>query len=230
MESMRSLMTEPEVAPLTVDRLRQGETRAAATLLARSFLGEPLFGYIFEGVSPDAAVRAMESWFSGWIRTFARDGEIHTARRDNELVGVAIRLRPDCYPLTGLRKVGFNLRLIKSVLRMGLTTKRAFSLPTAAGTIGAREPDVPFWNLAWIGVDPEQQRTGIGSALADEAIRVVDAQPAMAWLVTFGAHTRAIYEQRGFVVEDEIRPIPDGPIGWTMRRESTMKSERSKRG
>ncbi len=219
METMRSLVTETELAELTVDRLLPGETKAAATLLARSFVGEPLFGYIFEGQDPEAAVRAMQPWFNGWIRTFARDGEIHTARRDGELVGVAIRIRPDCYPLTGLRKVGFNLRIIKSVLRMGFTAKRAFSLPTAAGMIGAREPDGPFWNLAWIGVEPDQQRTGIGSALADEAIRVVEAQPATAWLVTFGAHTRAIYEKRGFVVEDEIRPVPDGPIGWTMRRE-----------
>jgi ribosomal protein S18 acetylase RimI-like enzyme len=216
---MRSLVTEPEIAPLTVDRLRKGETKAAARLLARSFLGEPLFGYLFDGQDREAAVRAMQPWFRGWIRTFARDGEIHTARRDGELVGVAIRIPPNCYPQTGLRKVGFNLRLMKSVLRMGLTSKRAFALPTAASTIGAREPDVPFWNLAWIGVDPEQQRTGIGSALADEAVRVVEAQPAIAWLVTFGAHTRAIYEKRGFVVEGEIKSVPDGPIGWTMRRE-----------
>jgi ribosomal protein S18 acetylase RimI-like enzyme len=223
---MRSLVTESELAPLTVDRLRPGETKAAARLLSRSFLGEPLFGYLFEGQDPEASVRAMQPWFSAWIRTFARDGEIHTARRDGALVGVAIRIRPDCYPLTGLRKVGFNLRLIKSVLRMGFTAKRTFSLPTAAAAIGAREPDLPFWNLAWIGVDPDQQRTGIGSALADEAIRVVDAQPAIAWLVTFGAHTRAIYEKRGFVVEDEIRPVPDGPIGWTMRREIKSPSVR----
>jgi len=216
---MSSLVTEPEVAPVTVDRLRPDETSEAANLLARSFLGEPLFGYLFEDKAPEAAVRAMHPWFGGWIRSFAGGGEIHTARRNGELVGVAIRTAPGCYPPTGLRKVSFTFRIIKSVLRMGLTARRTFSLPAAASMLGTREPDVPFWNLAWIGVDPELQRNGIGSALADEAVRVIEANPAPAWLVTFGPHTRAIYEKRGFIVEGEVRPVPKGPIGWTMRRD-----------
>ena len=219
MEALKSWVSESDMTTLTVDRLRPDEIAEAANLLARSFLAEPLLGYVFEGKSPHAAVRAMHPWFRTWLRSFVGGGEIHTARQNDALVGVAIRMAPGFFPPTGFRKVSFTIRLIASVLRMGLTARRAFSLPAAASTIESREPNVPFWHLAWIGVDPDLQRNGIGSALADETIRVIKAQPAVAWLVTFGAHTRAIYEKRGFVVEGEIRPIKDGPVGWTMRRE-----------
>ena len=57
-------------------------------------------------------------------------------------------------------------------------------------------------------------------AKPEEAAAEATEQPAPAWLLTFGAHTRRIYEQRGFVVDTEIQPCPDGPRGWTMRREA----------
>jgi ribosomal protein S18 acetylase RimI-like enzyme len=44
--------------------------------------------------------------------------------------------------------------------------------------------------LAWVGVSPELQGRGVGSALANEIVRLIDAKPAPGWFVTFG-HERA---------------------------------------
>jgi hypothetical protein len=64
-----------------VDRLRQDEIESGARLLAGSFVGEPLFGYIFEGKVGGRIERAIIPWFRGWIRSFMRQGEIHASAR-----------------------------------------------------------------------------------------------------------------------------------------------------
>jgi hypothetical protein len=40
--------------------------------------------------------------------------------------------------------------------------------------------------LAWVGVSSELQGCGVGSALANEVVRLIDARPAPGWFVTFG--------------------------------------------
>ncbi len=218
METRSALITPTQKSQVVVDRLRPGETDAAADVLARSFVHERFWSYVFEGASEQAMVRAMKPWFRVWLRRFAPFGEIHTARRADQLVGVAIRTAPGVYPLTGFAKVGFTLQLMGSVLRMGFTRRRALRMPGAASVIERHEPHEPFWHLAWLGVLPEAHGSGVGGALADMAISCIDAQPAKAWLLTFGPQTRALYERRGFEVTHDIRPLPDGPAGWTMER------------
>ena len=46
-------------ADVSVDRLRPDEIESGTRLLARSFVGEPLFAYIFEGKDPRRVERAI---------------------------------------------------------------------------------------------------------------------------------------------------------------------------
>jgi len=204
---------------VVVDRLRPGEHEVAAQILARSFLTENLFKFMFEGIEPERQVRATLPWFRTWISVFADQGEIHTARIDGRLAGVAIRMRPHGYPPTGMRKVRFMFGLIRSVLIMALTKGRAIKFPKVAGVIEKAEPKGPFWHLAWIGVSPEYRGKGVGGALADESVRLIDSGTAPGWFITFGPNTRALYERRGFVVESEVVPFPGCPVMWPMRRD-----------
>ena len=204
---------------MTVDRLEPGETDAGATLLARSFVDERIFAYIFEGHARGRVERATTRWFRVWIRSCMPLGEVHAARLDGRLVGVGVRIPPQGFPLHGARQVRFMLGLVGAMLRMALTSRRALRLGSFARQLARLEPEQPFWNLVWIGVDPDLQRHGIGSALADEAIRLADSTSTPSWLVTFGPHTRALYERRGFLVENEVQPFSNGPTGWTLRRE-----------
>ena len=206
-------------ADVSVDRLRPDEIEPGTTLLARSFVGEPLFVYIFEGKDPRRVERAITPWFRGWISSYMPQGEIHAARLDGRLAGVAIRVPPGGYPLRGAQKALFMIRLMRAVARMSATSRRALKMPSFGSQLDRLEPHEPFWMLAWVGVSPELQGRGVGSALANEIVRLIDAKPAPGWFVTFGPRTRELYERRGFVVEHEVRPFPEGPIGWTMRRE-----------
>jgi ribosomal protein S18 acetylase RimI-like enzyme len=211
-------MGNAEQRTILVDRLRPGETEAAAQILAESFLTENLFKFMFEGTEPQRQVRATLPWFRTWIAVFADQGEIHTARVDGQLAGVAIRMPPDGYPPTGMRNFRFMFGIIRSVLRMAMTNRRAINFPRVAGVIAKAEPSEPFWHMAWIGVSPEYRGQGAGAALADESVRLIDSGSAPGWFITFGPNTRALYERRGFAVEDERVPIPGCPVMWSMRR------------
>jgi ribosomal protein S18 acetylase RimI-like enzyme len=118
-----------------------------------------------------------------------------------------------------VRQVRFTLGLIRSVLRMALTKGRAIKFPQVASVIGSLEPDGPFWHMAWIGVAPEFRGVGVGGALADESVRLIDSGDAPGWFITFGPNTRALYERRGFSVQAEVVPIPGCPVMWAMRRD-----------
>jgi ribosomal protein S18 acetylase RimI-like enzyme len=215
----RFAMVTKSKGAIIVDRLRPGEREIAAQILAHSFLTENLFKFMFEGIDPERQVRATLPWFRTWINVFADQGEIHTARIDGRLAGVAVRMPPNGYPPTGMRKVRFTLGLIRSVLRMALTKMRAINFPKVAGVIAQLEPEGPFWHMAWIGVSPEFRGMGVGGALADESVRLIDSGTAPGWFITFGPNTRALYERRGFVVEGEVVPIPGCPVMWPMRRD-----------
>ena len=188
--------------PVTIDRLRQDETDAGATLLARSFVDERIFAYIFEGRDRDRVERATTKWFRAWIRSCLPLGDVHAARLDGALVGVGVRIPPGGFPLHGAAQFRFMRGLMGGMLRMAMTSRRALRLGSFARQLARLEPDEPFWNLVWVGVDPALQRHGIGSALADEVIRLADSSSTACWLVTFGPHTRSLYERRGFVRRD----------------------------
>ena len=207
-----------------VDRIRKGEDQKAARILAESFLTENFFKFMFEGVEPAKQIRATLPWFRTWIKVFSDQGEIHTARVDGQLAGVAVRMPPGGFPPRGMRKVRFMFGIITSVLRMALTSSRALKFPKVAGIIGSLEPEEPFWHMAWIGVVPEYRGKGVGAALADESVRLIDSGNAPGWFITFGPNTRALYERRGFVLEKEVVPIPGCPVMWSMRRDPRPKS------
>ncbi|MBK5284314.1 MAG: GNAT family N-acetyltransferase [Bacteroidia bacterium] len=213
-------MKEKTKSMVVVDRIRPGEVEAAAKILADSFLTENLFKFMFEGVTPEKQVRATLPWFRTWISVFADQGEIHTARVDGQLAGVAIRMPPDGYPPKGLRKVRFMFGIITSVLRMAMTKSRALNFPKVAGVIEKAEPAEPFWHMAWIGVLPQYRGKGVGAALADESVRLINSGTAPGWFITFGPNTRALYERRGFVMEKEVVPVPGCPVMWSMRLDS----------
>jgi GNAT superfamily N-acetyltransferase len=211
-------MSTPE--GVKVDRLRPDEVDQATALLAHSFLDEPAFAPMFRGKGPNRTVRATTPWFRTFVRAFMPFGEIHAARIDGRLVGVGVRTPPGAYPSHGWKKRRYMLSLVASLVRMVATSRTARHMAGLGQELERLEPKEPFVQLAWVGVDPEFRRRGIGTALADEAVRLADAHRAPAWLVTFGPHVRALYERRGFVFERELHPFPGGPPCWTMRREA----------
>jgi ribosomal protein S18 acetylase RimI-like enzyme len=86
------------------------------------------------------------------------------------------------------------------------------------GWIGEHEPPEPLLYLSHVGVVPERQGEGIGSALMRDGLGEGDRQRVPIWLETSRADNATYYERFGFdIVTHEDAP-DGGPHIWFMRR------------
>lgn len=74
------------------------------------------------------------------------------------------------------------------------------------------------WYLAWLGVDPAQQRSGAGAALLRDMFKRLDTSGSDAYLETEKAANVPYYERHGFGVVTRGAISGGGPDFWTMRR------------
>jgi ribosomal protein S18 acetylase RimI-like enzyme len=85
--------------------------------------------------------------------------------------------------------------------------------------VEAHEPHEPLLYLSHIGVVPERQGQGLGSALMRDGLARADGLGVPTWLETSRANNAAYYGSFGFhTVVDEDAP-DGGPHIWFMRRD-----------
>lgn len=84
-------------------------------------------------------------------------------------------------------------------------------------------PTARHHHLAFLGVRPDRQREGIGSALLADHTTALDAKQIPAYLDASTPHSRDLYLRHGFHVVDTgpIRLPEDGPPIWPMWRPPT---------
>jgi ribosomal protein S18 acetylase RimI-like enzyme len=81
----------------------------------------------------------------------------------------------------------------------------------------ARHPGIPHYFLQTIGVDPDYQGQGYGSAVLSAILGKCDAAGAPAYLETSNESNLSFYAGRGFQIVAEAR-LPRGPRLWQMLR------------
>ena len=70
-----------------------------------------------------------------------------------------------------------------------------------------------------MGVAPEWQGKGLGSALMKPALDSLDADGVPSYLESSTPRSRALYQRNGFAVTDEFNLPSGGPPLWQMWRE-----------
>lgn len=80
-------------------------------------------------------------------------------------------------------------------------------------------PARPHWYLYRLGVRPDRQRTGIGSALLAPVLEGCDRDGRCAYLEASTERSRALYARHGFAALDPIRLPADGPTVYPMWRD-----------
>jgi GNAT superfamily N-acetyltransferase len=132
-----------------------------------------------------------------------------------ELVGAAVWGPPDEWRVP-----------ISSSLREGPAMLRAFGrrLPLALWSrirMDAKHPKrPPHWYLAVMGVAPEWQGKGLGTALMRPGLDEIDAKSLPAYLEASTARSRALYQRNGFALTDEMTLPRGGPPVWLMWRDA----------
>lgn len=195
-----------------VRRANRDEIPELATVLARAFGHDPFFSYL-AGDAPERNLRMRLGW-AGILR-LASAGLRETWTTDDS-AGVAIWLPPG----RGASSFLDSLRLAPALARM-TGWRRLREVSAATELLEKRRRShvpAPHWYLSALGVDPDRQGQGIGSALLRLVLDRADADGTPAYLETATARNVLLYERHGFeVVEELILPRTD-IRGWLMLR------------
>ncbi|MFE6163090.1 GNAT family N-acetyltransferase [Streptomyces sp. NPDC056486] len=76
--------------------------------------------------------------------------------------------------------------------------------------------------LHMIGVRPERQGEGLGSALIEAVLERCDREGLHAYLEASNSRSRELYTRLGFTVTGDAIELPDGPPLWPMWREPRL--------
>lgn len=186
---------------------------AAAATLARAFAADPMFRWIF----PDAASRpaALRRLMRVPLEFGVRWGRVTTSH-DGKALSI---WSPPGSALTVPRMVRAGMLGVPFTVGFGpfATFMRANDVMDKIHK--ARMPE-PHWYLLVIGVDPEMQGRGAGSALVAEGLAEADRLGHLCYLETSERRNIAFYERHGFVVLEEASLGAGGPPAWAMRRDA----------
>ncbi|MDQ4069948.1 MAG: GNAT family N-acetyltransferase [Actinomycetota bacterium] len=214
----------PDRQGVVVVTLRAGDEDVAAEVLVASHADYPAFRAVFP--NPDQRRRALAPFLGATVRDALGAGVVHGARLDGVLAGVAVWLPPGATPLPPARK----LRMMPAMLAVLAAAPRSF--PTFLGygrNVERHHPRDRHWYLVVLGVGPDAQHRGVGTALVEAGLHLVDADGADCYLETSDGANVGFYERFGFsVVDPDLRLVPGGPSHVAMRRPSSRRQGRSR--
>jgi len=90
---------------------------------------------------------------------------------------------------------------------------------TALERLDKAQPKQMHYYLQILGVDPDMQGKGLGSALIQPVLARCDEEGWGAYLENSRQENIAFYERHGFTVTEQIHLGPDGPLIWCMWRD-----------
>lgn len=185
------------------------DLHAAAAVLAEAFAEDPVTAPLLGG-SGDLHERRVRAHhlFVGLLRPVIGGGTVDLARRagQDDVLGVAIWEAPDA--------TGGVLQLVRQLpsfwracgpnhLWLALTTKLA---------VDRHRPRRPHWYLQEIGVRADARGQGVGGALLDARLAVVDEQDVGAYLESSTERNRRLYHRNGFVDVAPVHGVPGEPM------------------
>jgi ribosomal protein S18 acetylase RimI-like enzyme len=132
----------------------------------------------------------------------------------DQVVGAAVWMPPGAWRVpaaTTLREVPAMIRVFKGRLPLALRSRLLME---------SRHPRSPsHWYLAVMGVAPEWQGRGLGTALMRPALEALDAARIPAYLESSTPRSRSLYQRSGFAVTGEFDLPAAGPPLWQMWRD-----------
>jgi ribosomal protein S18 acetylase RimI-like enzyme len=192
----------------SVRKARVDEVDRLASVLAEAFTDDPPTSWVMN-YDPRRG-ELLERSFALYLRKiWLEQDECYTTQ---SVAGAAVWDRP------GQWKVGVldQLRLLPAMARIN-----GRLLPRVLRAIAALEsnhPTEPHYYLPFVGVSPEWQGRGLGSALLRPILDRCDAENVAAYLEASSPRNVALYERHGFEVTEEFSVGRGSPPVWRMWR------------
>jgi ribosomal protein S18 acetylase RimI-like enzyme len=192
---------------MAVRPARADDVPQLTQVLARAFDDDPVTRWVYG----DGAGRARwSSKFFAWQLRRLTPQEVTWTTEARE--GAALWALPDRWRETTWEM----LRLVAATLPGVLA--RAPRVLQGLGQVEARHPGSRHLYLAVLGVDPERQGDGVGSALLRPGLEICDREALPAYLETGKERNVAFYGRHGFRVTEKL-DLPNGPPIWLMWRD-----------
>jgi ribosomal protein S18 acetylase RimI-like enzyme len=192
--------------------LHGAERRAAEWVLARAFRDNPLNAAVI-GADPERRLRANLHGARALLPTALAHGLVLAARDGGVLQGVLVATPPLGWPLPPASLAAHLRRVLAQGPRVARRWAEVFE---ALASVHLRDP---HWYLATLGVVPEAQGRGLGTALLARWLARVDAEAAPAWLETDREANLDFYRRAGFEVA--VRTEILATAVWCMLRPPT---------
>lgn len=189
-------------------RARADDHAAVVRVLTRAFDADPVANYMFRQDAHRA--RAFELGFGAFFRHVVLPHDEAWIHGED---GVALWTPPGAWQVGALRMLAMGPALLRAV-----SLRRAVSAARAGRRVEERHPHEPHWYLFTIGVDPDKQGHGIGSALLGSVLDRCDQTRACAYLEASTPSNARLYERHGFRVTEEFRMAEGAPPVWLMWR------------
>jgi GNAT superfamily N-acetyltransferase len=197
------------IAPPLVRPANAADVPALARALALAFDDDPVSAWLLP--EPAGRIGRQERMFGAIQvkRLSIPHGHAQIAGRG---AGAALWIPPEHVHLSRWQ----TLRLLPA---MAWFSGGAFPrLMQFAGAVDAVHPHEPHYYLPQIGVVPDMQGRGIGSALMSPVLDRADAEGMPAYLEATTERSCAMYERHGFTCIGTVT-LPKGPTMWQMWRE-----------
>jgi ribosomal protein S18 acetylase RimI-like enzyme len=189
-----------------VRRSTYADLAPMADVLAAAFHDDPVVSWLV----PDAGRRHAD--LPAMMRVFAARFQSHDENCVTETAtGAALWLPPGA-TFTAEEDARFETAFVAAA---GQDIDRVGEL---TAVMEAAHPTDPHHYLMLLGVMPDHQGTGIGSALLRAVLDIADAAGEPAYLEATSPRNRALYERHGFEVTRELR-CGDCPPLWAMWRD-----------
>ncbi len=204
-------------APFAPRKAARAEIGPLADLLTEAFMDDPVLQWTLR--DGRAFPHALHRYFDFALAEQCAPSDLMFVSGD-DMRAAAIWLPPSDLGVlaTPPREM---LRLIPKFLPiLGISRlHRAMSLAMA---MDAHHPHEPHWYLYFLGVPPSSQGQGLGSAMMDATMPMVDAQRLPAYLDNSNERNIKLYERYGFRVISEYRAREDAPPIWGMWRDARL--------
>ena len=192
-----------------IRKVTYGEYKVLAGVMARAFESDPMGAYLFP--DPMRRLPDMEQMFKLFLRQiYLPQQESYTV---GELQGGALWLPPGQYPASTWQQ----LSLLPGFIRL-FGFRRTPAIFRDMNHMEEMHPKKqPHWYLAFLGIEPTEQRKGMGGALLLPVLNRCDAERMPAYLETSNELNLSLYQRHGFQVIKEC-DIAKGPHFWGMWR------------
>lgn len=169
-------------------------------MLGQAFRNDPVIAAILPRLADEDRVGKLAVMFEEMLIVNARRNEPLGIVVDDSVRAIAILHRPGTYPLSLWTELALLWRVIRRVGPRGLRHFVRWSF-----FLNRHHPTMAHYYLETLGVDPSFHGQGLGSAMLQEIVSLLDEDGAEGVLETANDRNVVLYRRFGFHVAKEGR-------------------------